>query len=215
MGWAGWLWRLQLGVGILIIIENCLVDAESLGHRFRITRERVQYLHARRLLFRAEPVRRHSKFLTHQFQYSTYLPRPKPKSIENQTKARPKSNRTTHAKSHQIFPYLHSFSNHSTTTNHLLKSVFVPDVCPSDVLDPMDAGGEGGRGEFSLVAGDFEEVYGSRHWGPIRSSVSEGKGLSDVGGAARHCDDGGRSIRVDGECEDEDDGEEEEEMYRD
>lgn len=32
----------------------------------------------------------------------------------------------------------------------------VPDVVPADIL--------GGRGGFSLVAGDFEEVYGPSHW---------------------------------------------------
>ena len=55
---------------------------------------------------------------------------------------------------HSIFPYLHSYSNHKTVEGHLLKRVLIPDVLPSEVL-------EGKGGEFSLVAGDFEEIYGS------------------------------------------------------
>lgn len=34
----------------------------------------------------------------------------------------------------------------------------IPDICPADVL----GGGQGG--EFSLVAGDFEEIYGEDNW---------------------------------------------------
>jgi carnosine N-methyltransferase len=62
--------------------------------------------------------------------------------------------RTTEAKSHRIHPYLHSFSNHLTTPN-LLRSVQIPDVCPANVL------GNGLGGPFSLVAGDFEDIYGA------------------------------------------------------
>ena len=32
----------------------------------------------------------------------------------------------------------------------------VPDICPSDAL------GDGRGGEFSLIAGDFEEIYGGQ-----------------------------------------------------
>ena len=35
-----------------------------------------------------------------------------------------------------------------------MKRVHIPDTCPADVL----GGGQGG--DFSLVAGDFEEIYG-------------------------------------------------------
>lgn len=62
--------------------------------------------------------------------------------------------RTRHPKAHAIFPNLHSFSNHLTTSSHLLKSIHIPDVIPSDIL-PANA-------DFSFVAGDFEEVYGGR-----------------------------------------------------
>lgn len=64
--------------------------------------------------------------------------------------------RSTTVGEHTIFPWLHSFSNHVSTEHNLLRSVRVPDVVPSDIL--------GGRGGFSLVAGDFEEVYGPTHW---------------------------------------------------
>ncbi|KAL7422650.1 hypothetical protein Q5752_001941 [Cryptotrichosporon argae] len=53
---------------------------------------------------------------------------------------------------HAIFPYLHSFSNH-VSTHDLLRAVRVPDVVPAAIL-PADA-------DFSLVAGDFEDVYGA------------------------------------------------------
>lgn len=64
---------------------------------------------------------------------------------------------TTSPCSYAIHPFLHSFSNH-TTTHNLLRRVLIPDVCPSDVL----GGGQGG--DFSLVAGDFEETYGPQNW---------------------------------------------------
>ena len=66
-------------------------------------------------------------------------------------------NQTTSPGSHSIFPYLHSYSNHLTTGTHLLRRVSIPDVVPADVLD-------GKGGEFSLVAGDFEEIYGEQSW---------------------------------------------------
>ncbi|WVQ85832.1 hypothetical protein IAT38_008000 [Cryptococcus sp. DSM 104549] len=68
-------------------------------------------------------------------------------------------NNTTERNSHHIFPFLHSFSNHPTTEHHLLRRVSIPDVAPTDVLIP------GLSGPFSLVAGDFEDVYGPKGWG--------------------------------------------------
>lgn len=68
---------------------------------------------------------------------------------------------------HSIFPYLHSYSNHKTVEHHLLKRVLIPDVLPSEVLD-------GKGGEFSLVAGDFEEIYGSD--GPTSDGSNGQKG---------------------------------------
>lgn len=72
--------------------------------------------------------------------------------------------RTTTANSHSIHPFLHSFSNH-LTTQHLLRRVAVPDTCPLDVL------GDGKGGDFSLVAGDFEDIYSdpaqAGEWGSV------------------------------------------------
>jgi carnosine N-methyltransferase len=65
-------------------------------------------------------------------------------------------NQTTTPFSHLIFPHIHSFSNHLTTQNHLLRRVLIPDIVPAQVLG--ESSGQGG--DFSLVAGDFEEVYG-------------------------------------------------------
>jgi carnosine N-methyltransferase len=71
--------------------------------------------------------------------------------------------RSTSAHQFQIFPNLHSFSNHLTTEQNLLRSYTLPDILPSSLL-PADS-------QFSFVAGDFEEVYGGKQengaWGPI------------------------------------------------
>lgn len=74
---------------------------------------------------------------------------------------------------HSIFPYLHSYSNHKTVEHHLLKRVLIPDVLPSEVL-------EGKGGEFSLVAGDFEEIYGSDDLTEDGSEGQKGKWASVV-----------------------------------
>ncbi|EKD02723.1 hypothetical protein A1Q2_02953 [Trichosporon asahii var. asahii CBS 8904] len=76
-------------------------------------------------------------------------------------------NQTTTAEEHILFPYLHSWSNHQSTGNHLLRSVRVPDVVPADILAGITPG------NFSLVAGDFEEIYGPTHWFTPQSSGSE------------------------------------------
>ncbi|KAI6020445.1 hypothetical protein PISMIDRAFT_498583 [Pisolithus microcarpus 441] len=62
-------------------------------------------------------------------------------------------NRTQSIDEHTIYPYIHSFSNVSSRET-LLKAVTIPDVLPSD-LPPGS--------NFSLVAGDFEEIYGAEY----------------------------------------------------
>ncbi|KAK0499129.1 N2227-like protein [Armillaria luteobubalina] len=60
-------------------------------------------------------------------------------------------NRTDEIKKYTIYPYVHSFSNvYSRST--MLRAISIPDVLPSDLPPGSD---------FSLVAGDFEEIYGS------------------------------------------------------
>ncbi|KAG7445355.1 N2227-domain-containing protein [Guyanagaster necrorhizus] len=60
-------------------------------------------------------------------------------------------NRTDEIKKYTIYPYVHSFSNiYSRST--ILRAISIPDVLPSDLPPGSD---------FSLVAGDFEEIYGS------------------------------------------------------
>ncbi|WVQ95725.1 hypothetical protein IAU59_002824 [Kwoniella sp. CBS 9459] len=83
-------------------------------------------------------------------------------------------NHTTHRHSHTIYPYLHSFSNHLSTMHNLLLRVQIPDVCPSDVL------GSGKGGAFSLVAGDFEEIYGPSSW-DIPPPMEQDEGWEDEG----------------------------------
>jgi len=60
-------------------------------------------------------------------------------------------NRTRFINQYTIYPYIHSFSN-IPNDNALLRPVSIPDVLPSD-LPPIS--------NFSLVAGDFEEIYGA------------------------------------------------------
>ncbi|TFK28276.1 N2227-domain-containing protein [Coprinopsis marcescibilis] len=61
-------------------------------------------------------------------------------------------NRTDQIGQHTLYPYVHSFSN-APNRNSILKKVYIPDVRPSD-LPPTS--------NFSLVAGDFEEIYGTK-----------------------------------------------------
>ncbi|KAI0033301.1 N2227-domain-containing protein [Vararia minispora EC-137] len=60
-------------------------------------------------------------------------------------------NRTQEAYEHTIYPYVHSFSN-VPNKQAMLRPIKFPDVRPSDL--PPNA-------NFSLVAGDFEEIYGT------------------------------------------------------
>ncbi|KIJ28313.1 hypothetical protein M422DRAFT_270459, partial [Sphaerobolus stellatus SS14] len=65
-------------------------------------------------------------------------------------------NRTNQLHEHAIYPYVHSFSNQLSNIN-LLRPVTIPDVLPSDLPNGSD---------FSLVAGDFEEIYGAQEDDP-------------------------------------------------
>ncbi|KAF8551840.1 N2227-domain-containing protein [Imleria badia] len=60
-------------------------------------------------------------------------------------------NKTESIGEHTIYPYIHSFSN-IPCKDALLRPVKIPDVLPSDLPPGSD---------FSLVAGDFEEIYGA------------------------------------------------------
>ncbi|KAI0705395.1 N2227-domain-containing protein [Earliella scabrosa] len=59
-------------------------------------------------------------------------------------------NRTDGVNKYTIYPYVHSFSN-IPNTDALLRAITIPDVLPSSLPSGVD---------FSLVAGDFEEIYG-------------------------------------------------------
>ncbi|KAG2340538.1 N2227-domain-containing protein [Suillus weaverae] len=62
-------------------------------------------------------------------------------------------NRTDAIGQYTIYPYVHSFSN-LPDREAMLRSVKIPDVLPS-ALPPGSS--------FSLVAGDFEEIYGTEY----------------------------------------------------
>jgi len=67
-------------------------------------------------------------------------------------------NRTEQINQHTIYPYIHSFSN-MRSSETLFKEIKIPDILPSDIP----------RGpSFSLVAGDFEEIYGILNEGDER-----------------------------------------------
>ncbi|TGO35130.1 hypothetical protein BHYA_0169g00100 [Botrytis hyacinthi] len=55
---------------------------------------------------------------------------------------------------HTIFPWVHSFSNHKTRSNHL-RSVKVPDIHPGDALNSNPQ-----AGEMTMSASDFLLLYG-------------------------------------------------------
>lgn len=52
---------------------------------------------------------------------------------------------------YKIYPFVHSFSN-IKSDEHQLTPVLVPDTVPGNLLPEVD---------FSMVAGDFIEVYGA------------------------------------------------------
>jgi len=60
-------------------------------------------------------------------------------------------NKTDEINKHTFYPYVHSFSN-VLNKQSILRTISIPDVLPSDL--PRGS-------KFSLVAGDFEEIYGS------------------------------------------------------
>ncbi|KAF9462245.1 N2227-like protein [Collybia nuda] len=60
-------------------------------------------------------------------------------------------NKTDQIKKHTFYPYVHSFSN-VVERQAMLQAISIPDILPSAL--PPDS-------NFSLVAGDFEEIYGT------------------------------------------------------
>nr|VWP02404.1 Uncharacterized protein [Ganoderma boninense] len=62
----------------------------------------------------------------------------------------PPEERTDEINKHTIYPYIHSYSN-NPNSDALLRPISIPDVLPSSLPEGAD---------FSLVAGDFEEIYG-------------------------------------------------------
>ncbi|CAG8579542.1 7898_t:CDS:2 [Funneliformis caledonium] len=59
-------------------------------------------------------------------------------------------NRMERVHQYEIYPYIHSFSN-IVCSDDQLKPIFIPDILPSNI--PPNS-------NFSMVAGDFIEVYG-------------------------------------------------------
>ncbi|KAG6899553.1 hypothetical protein C0993_009261 [Termitomyces sp. T159_Od127] len=59
-------------------------------------------------------------------------------------------NRTDSINKYTVYPYVHSFSNVNSRQT-ILQPISIPDVLPTALPPGSD---------FSLVAGDFEEIYG-------------------------------------------------------
>ncbi|KAF8308944.1 N2227-like protein, partial [Clavulina sp. PMI_390] len=74
-------------------------------------------------------------------------------------------NRTSSVNQHTIHPYIHSFSN-MQSNDVMLRGFQIPDVLPSSLHDDVAEGDE--PPAFSLVAGDFEEIYGKLKEGDER-----------------------------------------------
>ncbi|KAJ8083549.1 hypothetical protein PM082_009423 [Marasmius tenuissimus] len=79
-------------------------------------------------------------------------------------------NKTSQPKSHTIYPYVHTFSN-APSRSSLLRAISIPDVVPS-----LPRGSN-----FSLVAGDFEEIYGGgQELAPVGPHEEPQNGLWDA-----------------------------------
>lgn len=63
-------------------------------------------------------------------------------------------NHCPESRAHSLHPWVHSFSNHKSRTNHL-RSVQVPDVHPGTTLGAVE-----NPGEMSMSASDFLLLYG-------------------------------------------------------
>ncbi|KAI8810225.1 N2227-domain-containing protein [Cladochytrium replicatum] len=59
-------------------------------------------------------------------------------------------NKPKHSKQFEVYPWIHSFSNSRSARHHLMSSQ-IPDILPGNIPPTVD---------FSMVAGDFLEVYG-------------------------------------------------------
>lgn len=66
-------------------------------------------------------------------------------------------NHCPQSNAHTLFPWVHTFSNHKSRTNHL-KSVQIPDAHPGTVLKSALSGHR--RGQMSMSASDFLCLYG-------------------------------------------------------
>ncbi|KAI0827350.1 N2227-domain-containing protein [Trametes gibbosa] len=72
-------------------------------------------------------------------------------------------NRTDAVNQHTIYPYVHSFSNLQNKEG-LLRPIRIPDILPASL--PLGS-------DFSLVAGDFEEIYGAEEGDDAESQVGQ------------------------------------------
>ncbi|KAG8975335.1 hypothetical protein FRC05_005894 [Tulasnella sp. 425] len=77
----------------------------------------------------------------------------------------PQDERTEQINQHTLYPFIHSFSNVKSSSS-ITSPVSIPDVQPSDLPQPSD---------FSLVAGDFIEIYGVTDEDVRSGKVTDGK----------------------------------------
>lgn len=77
-------------------------------------------------------------------------PKPVRRLLTSEVLSLTTNQRSTQINQHTIYPYIHSFSN-VRSNETLLRGFKIPDVLPSEIPTGPS---------FSLVAGDFEEIYG-------------------------------------------------------
>ncbi|KAG8894249.1 hypothetical protein FRC01_013068 [Tulasnella sp. 417] len=80
------------------------------------------------------------------------------------TKPAPLS-RTDQINQHTLYPFIHSFSNVRSSAS-ITTPILIPDVQPSDLPE---------RSDFSLIAGDFIEIYGVTDEDVRSGKVDDGK----------------------------------------
>jgi carnosine N-methyltransferase len=73
-------------------------------------------------------------------------------------------NQTDRKEQYDVYPFIHCFSNLKTEEQAFLK-VQIPDICPNEAMTPDRTY------DFSMVAGEFVEVYSKQQGTPCIYSL--------------------------------------------